>query len=77
MLNRRFEDHIKNVIGERDFIAIRETGAYARAMEHFDKVIKRGFYTSDEDEQYVNSPKAELKDRPERGLSKDTITVKR
>lgn len=77
MLNRRFEEYIKNVIGENDFIRIRETSAYSRAMKHFDESIKPGFHTSDDNEQYVNFPKAGLKDRPELGLSKDTIAVKR
>ena len=77
MLNRRFEEHVKSVVGEKDFLNLRETSAYARAMKNFDENIKPGFYTSSDDEQFVNFPKASLKDRPERGLSKDTITVTR
>ena len=77
MLNRRFEDHVKNVVGEKEFVRLREKSGYAIGMKHFDQNVKTGFHTSDIDEQYINFPKAMLKDRPELGLSKDTITVKR
>ena len=77
MLNRRFEDHIKSVVGEKEYIRIRDTSAYTRAMKHFDETIKPGFHISEDNEQYVNFPKAGLKDQREKGLSKDTITIQR
>jgi len=77
MLNRRFEEHIKNVVGDGDFIKLRDSGALTRAMKHFNDYIKPGFYSSEEDEQYISFPKAGLKDRPRKGLSQNCITVKR
>ena len=77
MLNRRFEDHVKNVVGEKEFIRLREQSCYALGMKHFDQHVKTGFHTSDLDEQYINFPKAGLKARPDLGLFKDTITIKR
>lgn len=77
MLNRRFEDYVKNVVGEKEFVRLREKSCYALGMKHFDQHVKTGFHTSDLDEQYINFPKAGLKDRVDLGLSKDTITVKR
>ena len=77
MLNQRFECHIKDVVGESDFVRIRKTSAYAQAMKHFDEVIKPGFNTSDDHEQFVTFPRAQLKDLDWRGLSRDTLTVKR
>ena len=77
MLNRRFEDHIKNVVGEKQFVRLREKKCYAFGMRHFDQHVKVGFHTSELDEQYITFPKAQLQDRPGMGLAKDTITVKR
>ena len=77
MLNRRFEDYIKNVVGEADFLKLRESGALSRAMKHFNDYVKPGFYSSKDEESYINFPKAGLPENPEKGLSKDTITVKR
>ena len=77
MLNRRFEDYIKSIVGEDEFVRLRETGAYARAMKNFDDHIKQEFYHCEDDEQYVNFPRAGLKDRPEKGLLHNTITIKR
>lgn len=75
MLNRRFEQYIKNVVGERNFIKIRENGTLARAMKTFNDTIKPGFYSSEDDEHYVNFPKAGLKDVPEKGLSQSELTI--
>ncbi|KAI4255015.1 MAG: hypothetical protein L6R42_006950 [Xanthoria sp. 1 TBL-2021] len=77
MINRRFEDHIRIVMGEKEFLRVRETAAYAQAMQHFNDNIKPGFDTSQAGEHYVNFPKAGLKDNPAKGLSKDTITITR
>ena len=77
MLNRRFEEHIKHVVGDSDFIRLRDSGALTRAMKHFNDYIKPGFYSSEEDEQYISFPKAGLKDRPKRGLAQNCITVTR
>ena len=68
---------MKTTVGEKEFVKFRETGAYALGMKQFDEIVKPGFHTSDVDEQYINFPKAGLKDRPLFGLSKDTITVKK
>lgn len=68
---------MKTVVGEKEFVKFRETRAYASGMEFFDETVKPGFHTTDDDEQYINFPKAGLKDRPQLGLSKDTLTVKR
>jgi len=75
MLNRRFEEWVKNVVGERSFLELREQDAYRRAMKDFDKNIKPGFRSKDDEEQYVNFPKADLKDDPAKGLKANTITV--
>lgn len=65
------------VLGEKEFVRLRETRTYARAMKNFDENIKPGFQNSEDDEQYIHFPKAGLKDRPELGLVGDTVTVER
>lgn len=75
MINRRFEQWIKDSVGDRAFIDLRETNGYRLAMKQFDEVIKPGFRSRDDEEQYVNFPKAGLKDKPSRGVSANTITL--
>ena len=77
MLNQGFECYIKDMLGESDFVRIRETRAYAQAIKQFDDVIKPGFNTSDDHEHLVTFPRAQLNDLDWRGLSRDTLTVKR
>lgn len=75
MLNRRFEEWVKDVVGERAYLELRESDPYRRAMKTFDENIKPGFRSRDDEEQFVTFPKANLKDDPAKDLKSDTITV--
>lgn len=75
MLNRRFEEWVKDIVGERAYLELREQDPYRRAMKTFDENIKPGFRSRDDEDQYVTFPKANLKDDPAKGLKSDTITV--
>lgn len=75
MLNRRFEDWIKSIVGENSYLTLRETDAYRRAMISFDDVIKPGFHSRDDKHEYITFPTAKLKDKPAQGLVSDTLTV--
>ena len=75
MLNKRFEEWIKTVVGERAYLDLREQDSYRLAMRTFDENIKPGFRSRDDEEQYVTFPKANLADNPSRGLQSNTVTV--
>ena len=75
MLNKRFEEWVKTIVGERAYLDLREHDSYRLAMKMFDDNIKPGFRSRDDEEQYVTFPKANLQDSPEKGLKSDTITV--
>ena len=75
MLNKRFEEWVKNVVGERAYLDLREQDSYRIAMKTFDDNIKPDFRSRDDEEQYVTFPKAGLTDDPAKGLQSDTITV--
>ena len=75
MLNKRFEEWVKTVVGERAYLDLKEQDSYRLAMKTFDENIKPGFRSRDDEDQYVNFPKANLKDDPAKGLQSNTITV--
>ena len=75
MLNKRFEEWIKNVVGDQEYIQLRGTDAYRRAMKTFEDIIKPGFRSRDDRDEYINFPTAKLKDNPAKGLVSDTITI--
>ena len=75
MMNKRFEEYVKAVVGERAYLDLREQDSYRHAMKTFDESIKPGFRSKDDEDQFVNFPKANLKDNPKMNLQSNTITV--
>ena len=75
MLNRRFEDWVKSVVGDRAYLDLVEHPSYRQAMKTFDENIKPAFRSKEDEEQYVPFPKANLNDDPAKGLKNNMITV--
>ena len=75
MINKRFEQWVKDMVGERAFLDLRETNGYRFAMKHFDVVIKPSFRSKDDEEQYINFPMAKINDNPEKGIKMNTLTL--
>lgn len=75
LINKRFEDWVKDVVGERVHLDLRETDAYRTAMKHFDVEIKPGFTSQEQRVQNVSFPGAMLDDNIEKGLRRDNIAV--
>ena len=75
MPNKRFEEWIKIVVGERAYPDLREHDFHREAMKTFDKIIKPGLRSRDDEEQFVTFPKAQLKDSLDKGLQSNSISV--
>jgi len=61
MINKRFEEAIKDAVGEEQYINLRKHKSYRIAMQFFDESVKPKFnpYDQDRDEvYYVNFPMA-------------------
>lgn len=67
-LNKRFEEKVRRVVGEKQFASLKDTVGWAKALNEFDKNIKTSFNGDVSETFYVNFPKAELKDNPDEGL---------
>ncbi|KAF2712359.1 hypothetical protein K504DRAFT_474745 [Pleomassaria siparia CBS 279.74] len=67
-LNKRFEEAVKNLIGEEEFFRVKKTKAWIRANTQFDRKVKPGFWGKPTEEYFVNFPMADLDDDPENGL---------
>ena len=76
MLNKRFEQWIKDIVGENSFLKLKKTNGYRLAMKQFDEKIKPSFKSKDYEDQYINFPMAGLKDNTARGVMSNCITVK-
>ncbi|KAF2654972.1 actin-like ATPase domain-containing protein [Lophiostoma macrostomum CBS 122681] len=75
MINKRFENWVKDMVGERAFFDLKEHDAYRRAMKDFDENIKPGFRGKDDDVSYVNFPMANIKDNKARGITGNTLPL--
>ncbi|KFY82655.1 hypothetical protein V498_08516 [Pseudogymnoascus sp. VKM F-4517 (FW-2822)] len=67
-LNKRFEEAVKNLIGDEEFFRLRKTKAWFRANTQFDREIKTSFLGKPSEEYFVNFPMADLEDDPQNGL---------
>jgi hypothetical protein len=75
MINKRFENWVKDIVGERAYLDLRETDAYRRAMKDFDENIKPSFSGKGDEIAYVSFPMANIKDDPSKGIKGNTLTL--
>jgi hypothetical protein len=68
-LNKRFEEAVRDLVGEDQFYHLKKSVGWAKALNDFDKNIKTAFNGDLEDLHYVSFPKANLKDDVVEGLS--------
>lgn len=76
-LNKRFEEAVKNLIGEEEFFRIKKTKAWFRANIQFDREIKPAFRDKPSEEYFVNFPMAGLEDNPGSRLDSNTWKMTR
>lgn len=63
-LNKRFEETVRQVVGDEQFVNLKNSVGWAKAVNEFDKNIKTAFDGDITDVHYVSFPKAELEDDP-------------
>lgn len=75
-LNRRFEQAVKDVVGEDQFHSLRNTTGFDEAMTQFDRSIKTAFRGGLDEDYYVNFPMAQLQDDPVSNIQNNCWTLK-
>lgn len=63
-LNKRFEETVRQVVGDEQFVNLKNSVGWAKAVNEFEKNIKTAFDGDVTDTHYVSFPKAELEDDP-------------
>ena len=80
MLNKRFEEAIKNAVGEEQYFSLKKTESYRLAMSQFDNTVKTAFnpFLQPKDHiDFVNFPMSGLKDDPANNISSNCFSVNR
>lgn len=68
-LNKRFEEAVRVVVGDEQFLELKRGVGWAKACNEFDKNIKTAFTGDTTDVHYVTFPKANLEDDPAERLT--------
>lgn len=80
MINKRFEEAIKDAVGEEQYVSLRKHKSYRIAMQFFDESVKPKFNPHEQDadeEYYVNFPMAGLKHDPPNNIASNCFNVTR
>ncbi len=75
-MNKRFEDYVKNIVGEEEMFALRKHEAFAHAMKQFDQEVKPNFTADPNKSWFVSFPMAKLADDPDNDLQSDFLNLK-
>ena len=75
LINGLFEDWVKDAVGERAFLDLRETNGYRLGMKDFDDKVKPAFQSKDDGEVYVTFPMADIPDNPSKGIKSNALTL--
>jgi hypothetical protein len=76
MINVRFSEHIKNVVGDEAFFKLRKLPAFQDATKVFNDTIKPGFCVEGKKSRSLSFPRADLQDNTKKGLMRDALEVK-
>jgi hypothetical protein len=71
LLNKRFEEAVHNLVGDEQWITLKNKVGWFKALNDFDKNIKTSFKVGDNDSHYVSFPRANLEDDFVEGLIDD------
>jgi hypothetical protein len=75
-LNKRFEQAVKELVGEDQYFSLRKTKGFEQAVLQFDRNIKTAFRGDPDEDYYVNFPMAKLEDDESNNLVSDTWHMK-
>ncbi|TVY30987.1 Heat shock 70 kDa protein [Lachnellula hyalina] len=75
-LNKRFEQSVKELVGEDQYYHLQKTTGFAQATPQFDRSIKTAFRGSAEEDYFVNFPMAKLKNDPVNNLEANFWNIK-
>lgn len=67
-LNKRFEQAVKDLVGEDQYFTLRKTKGFQQATQQFDRSVKTAFRGDPEEDYYINFPMANLADDEDNNL---------
>ncbi|KAI1084122.1 actin-like ATPase domain-containing protein [Whalleya microplaca] len=74
-LNQRFEEAVHNLVGDEQWIELKKSVGWAKALNDFDKQSKIAFKGDSDEDFFINFPKAKLEDNPDENLVSNCWTM--
>ncbi|CVK84249.1 related to hsp70 protein [Fusarium proliferatum] len=71
-LNKRFAEAVRDLIGDEEWLRLKDLSAWALAERQFDQEIKTSFTGDLDDDFIINFPGARLEDNVSEGLERDS-----
>jgi hypothetical protein len=76
ILNKRFEEAVKNIVGEEEFLELKKTEGFAEAVKTFDREVKPAFCGDKDQTWNVSFPMATLQDDPANNIMANCLRLK-
>jgi hypothetical protein len=76
ILNKRFEEAMKNIVGDEEFFELKKTEGFADAVQQFDKEVKPAFCGDMSQAWNVNFTMGNLRNDPSNNIQGNCLRVK-
>lgn len=76
VLKSKFEDYIKSIVGDEQFLVLKKEKGYAAAIRTFDREVVPGFTGDPSKSWFIHFPMAGLEDDPVNNLKADVLHLK-
>lgn len=76
ILNKRFEEAVKNIVGDEEFLDLKKTEGFADAVKQFDREVKPAFCGDKDQAWNVNFTMGNLEDDPTNNIQANCLRLK-
>lgn len=76
ILNKRFEDAVKNIVGDEEFLDLKKTEGFADAVKQFDREVKPAFCGDRDQAWNVNFTMGNIQDDPSNNIQANCLRLK-
>ncbi len=76
ILNKRFEEAVKNLVGDEEFLELKKTEGFADAVKQFDREVKPAFCGDKDQAWNVNFTMGNLQDDPASNIQANCLRLK-
>ena len=77
IINKRFQELVKNMVGEEKYLELKNSEGYVDAMQQFDREVKPGFVGDPDQAWNIHFTMANLEDDPANNIMQNCLRLSR